>query len=157
MALVDKAGKLVRFTIRPGNAAGNLELATLLDGVDASEVIADKAYDSNAIRLSLADNGIIAAIPPKSNRRIQYEYDKESYHTRHLAENLFADLKQFRAIATRYAKPGVRYAAFINLAAWVIETKDGVKRGMLLANCVQPQYVVAPQTESPCCNGDFQS
>ncbi len=123
MALVDRAGRLVRFTIRPGNAAENLELATLLNGVHANEVIADKAYDSNAIRFTLVNNGIIATIPPRSNRKEKPEYDKNSYRTRHLVENLFADLKQFRGIATRYAKLGARYAAFINLAGWYLDTK----------------------------------
>jgi transposase len=125
MALVDKTGRLVRFTIRPGNAAENLELPTLLDGVKTSEVIADKAYDSNAIRRFLAESDIIATIPPKSNRRVQYWYDKASYRTRHLVENLFADMKQFRGIATRYCKLGESYRAFINLAGWVLDTKPG--------------------------------
>ena len=124
MALVDKSGRLVKFTIRPGNAAESPELPTLLDGVATSEVIADKAYDTNHIRLTLANSDIIATIPPKSNRRVQYEYDKESYKTRHLVENLFADLKQFRGVTTRYNKLGERYAAFINLTAWFIETKE---------------------------------
>ena len=68
MALVDRTGRLVRFTIRPGNAAENLELPTLPDGVQTGELIADKAYDSNAIRAMLASRGIVATIPPRSNR-----------------------------------------------------------------------------------------
>ena len=125
MAMVDKTGRLVKFTIRPGNAAENLELPTLLDGVDTSEVIADKAYDTNAIRQALADADITATIPPKSNRREQHWYDPLSYRTRHLVENFFADLKQFRGIATRYCKLGESYRAVINLAGWFLETKTG--------------------------------
>ena len=64
MAVVDKAGRLVRFTIRPGNAAEAPELTTLLDGVLTGELIADKAYDSDPIRLALASKGIVATIPP---------------------------------------------------------------------------------------------
>ncbi len=123
MALVDKAGCLVRFTIRGGNAAENLELPTLLSDIPIDELIADKAYDTNSIRLMLATDGIIATIPPKSNRKVQYEYDKESYRTRHLVENFFADLKQFRGIATRYCKLGESFEAFICLASWFLETK----------------------------------
>lgn len=125
MALVDRTGRLVRFTIRPGNAAENLELPTLLDGVQADELIADKAYDSDQIRQSLAADGIIATIPPKANRKVQLAFDKEQYRIRHLVENLFADLKQFRGIATRYCKLAESYRAFINLAGWVIETRRG--------------------------------
>ena len=54
MAVVDKAGRLVRFTIRPGTAAEAPELTTLLYGVSTGELIADKAYYSDTIRLSLA-------------------------------------------------------------------------------------------------------
>ena len=80
MAVVDKAGRLVRFTIRPGNAAEAPELTTLLTG----ELIADKAYDSDPIRLALASGGIVATIPPRVNRRVQYWYDPLQYRTRHL-------------------------------------------------------------------------
>ena len=125
MAMVDKSGRLVRFTVRPGNAAENHELPTLLSGVDTNEVIADKAYDTNAIRLDLAASDIVATIPPKSNRRESFWYDPLSYRTRHLVENFFADLKQFRGIATRYCKLGESFAAFINIAGWYLETKAG--------------------------------
>ena len=128
MTLVDRTGKLVRFTIRPGNAAENLEFAALLDGVHADEVIADKAFDSNAIRDALAARGIITTIPPKTNRREPPTFHETSYRARHLIENFFADLKQFRGIATRYAKLGDRYRALINLAGWFLETK-AVRRG----------------------------
>ncbi len=68
----------------------------------------------------LASLKIIATIPPKVHRRVQYEYDTVSYKDRHLGENFFADLKQFRGIATRYAKLADSFIAFINLAAWLM-------------------------------------
>ena len=117
MALVDKTGRLVRFTIRPGNAAEGHELTTLLDGVLTGELIADKAYDSHPIRLALASGGIIATIPQRVNRRVQYWYDSIRYRTRHLVENYFCDLKQFRAVATRYNKLADSYCATVNLAS----------------------------------------
>ena len=123
MALVDRTGKLARFTIRPGNAAENIELLPLLDGVQTDELIADKAYDTNAIRQLLASQGIAATIPPKANRKVLYEYDRESYKTRHRVENIFVDLKQFRGLATRYCKLGTCYSAFICLARWVLDTR----------------------------------
>ena len=124
MAVVDKAGRLVRFTIRPGNAAEAPELTTLLDGVSTGELIADKAYDSDPIRLALASGGIVATIPPRVNRRIQTWYDPLQYRTRHLVENYFCDLKQFRAVATRYNKLADSYCAMVNLASWIIETRS---------------------------------
>ena len=70
MAVVDKAGRLVRFTIRPGNAAEAPERPAI-DHILTGELIADKAYDSDPIRLALAAVGIVATIPPRVNRRIQ--------------------------------------------------------------------------------------
>ena len=124
MAVVDKAGRLVRFTIRPGNAAEAPELTTLLDGVLTGELIADKAYDSDPIRLALASGGIVATIPPRVNRRVQYWYDPLQYRTRHLVENYFCDIKQFRAVATRYNKLADSYCAMVNLASWIIDTRS---------------------------------
>ena len=122
--MVDDTGNLVKFTLRPGNAAEVHELSTLLDGVPTGEVIADKAYDSNAVRLSLAAQGIVATIPPKSNRREVLPFDAERYKARHIVENFFADLKQFRGIATCYCKLADRYRAFVNLAGWFLLTKE---------------------------------
>ena len=124
MAVVDKAGRLVWFTIRPGNAAETPELTTLLDGVLTGELIADKACDSDLIRLALAAGGIVATIPSRVNRRVQYWFDPIRYRTRHLVENYFCDLKQFRAVATRYNKLADSYCAMVNLASWIIETRS---------------------------------
>ena len=62
-------------------------------------------------------------IPPKRNRKKPPWYDPVSYRTRHLVENLFADLKQFRGIAARYCKLGESYEAFINGIGWFLDTK----------------------------------
>ena len=96
MAMVDKNGMLVRFTIRPGNVAEVSELPTLLDGVLSGELIGDKAFDSDPIRLLLASQGIVATIPSRASRKKLVWYDPVRYPTRHLVENFFADLKQFR-------------------------------------------------------------
>ena len=127
--MVDRTGRLIRFIVKPGNAAENIELPTLLNGVQMDELIADKAYDTDPIRLSLTTSGIIATIPSKSNRKVQYEYDKDSYKTRHLVENYFARLKQFRGIVTRYCKLGESFEAFISLPDWFLGTKEIRSRG----------------------------
>ncbi len=67
-------------------------------------------------------------IPPKRNRVFQREYDKDLYKARHLIENFFAQLKQYRAfteggsfcIATRYDKQAINFLGAIYLAATVI-------------------------------------
>ena len=99
-------------------------MGELICDVSTGEVIADRAYDSAAIRKSLGDKNITTTIPPKSNRRVQYEYDRESYKTRYRVEKFFAELKQFRGIATRYCKLAKSYEAFVSLARWFLITRD---------------------------------
>ena len=86
-------------------------MPTLLDGVLTGELIADKAYDSDPIRLALASGGIVATIPPRVNRRVQHWYDPMP--DPHLVENYFCDIKQFRAVATRYNKLADSYCAMV--------------------------------------------
>lgn len=104
MAMVDRDGRLLRYGIYPGNAAESPLPPELIDGVRTDELIADKAYDSDTIRNLLADEGGVATIPPRRNRHRQYPDDAEPDCTRHLVENPYADLKQFRGLATRYCK-----------------------------------------------------
>jgi transposase len=68
----------------------------------------------------LADAGKTPGIPPKATRKIQREYDKALYKSRHLIENFFAQLKQYRAIATRYDKTDHNFLAAISAAATII-------------------------------------
>ena len=85
------------------------------------QLIADKAYDAGARVLEpLQRVGIEAVIPPKSCRKEPRGYDKEMYKNRHLIENFFGKLKQYRAIATRYDKLGKVFLGSIYLAASVI-------------------------------------
>lgn len=65
----------------------------------------------------LQQAGKAIVIPPKSNRTTPREYDKDLYRARHLIENFFARLKQFRAIATRYDKRAANFLGAISLAA----------------------------------------
>jgi transposase len=64
-------------------------------------------------------------IPPKSNRKVQRAYDKELYKARHLMENFYCKLKQYRAIVTRYDKTARNFLAAIHLAAAVIWLNRG--------------------------------
>ena len=126
MALVDRIGKMPHFIVLPGNRGEAPELVNLLHGVSLeriNDLLGDKAYDSDAIRRMLADAGIVATVPPRSNRINPASYDKERYKGRHLIENVFADLKHFRGIATRYTKLIGSFEAFINLASWYLATK----------------------------------
>jgi transposase len=68
----------------------------------------------------LQQAGTMAVIPPKANRKDPRSYDRDLYKARHLIENFFAKLKQYRAIATRYDKRAVHFLGAIHLAAAVI-------------------------------------
>lgn len=81
-------------------------------------LLADKAYDADErVILPLQQRGIEVVIPPKKNRKDPRAYDAVLYQLRHLIENFFAKLKQFRAIATRYDKRAVNFLGGIYLAA----------------------------------------
>ena len=89
--------------------------------MDAEALLADKAYDAEERVLKrLEAQGCIAVIPPKSNRKSQRIYDKYLYKTRHLIENFFCKLKQFRGIATRYDKTAQNFLGAIYLVASVV-------------------------------------
>ena len=131
MALVNGNADVVRSLILPGNRSETPELINLLDGVrlkDINELLGDKAYDSNDIRAMLTEAEIVVTVPSRSSRISPQDYDKERYKGRHLVENMFADLKQFRGIATRYLKLVSSFEAFINLACWYLATKE-TRRG----------------------------
>lgn len=94
-------------------------LPALLTNIQA--LLADKAYDAQERVMDLLEKaGVQNVIPPKSNRIVQREYDEDMYKIRHLIENFFAKLKQFRGIATRYDKRASTFLGAIYLAASVI-------------------------------------
>ena len=104
-----------------GQAADLAGADALLPDVAAPTVIADKGDDAEARVLApLREAGKTAVIPPKRNRTEQREYDHDLYEARHLIENFFCTLKQFRAIATRYDKTARNFLAAVYLAATVI-------------------------------------
>lgn len=130
--LTDRRGRFARFSLKPGNAYEGGELMPLLEGTPTpGKLLADKAYDSNKIRDRLEADGVEAVIPPqrKPNRKpLKVECDMEAYKARHLVENAFADLKQFRGIATRYCKLAETFSELLSLVFWHLNTKEG-RRG----------------------------
>ena len=90
----------------------------LLPDLQADTLIADKAFDADERVLQpLAAAGKTAVIPSKANRKSPRGYDRHLYRERHLIENFFAKLKQFRAIATRYDKTARNFLAAVYMAA----------------------------------------
>ena len=83
----------------------------------AKELLGDKGYDSDWFRQALADRGIAPCIPPRSNRKVQYAYDKALYRQRHKIENVFGRLKDWRRVATRYDRCAHTFMSAICIAA----------------------------------------
>ena len=93
----------------------------LLPAMAADTLIADKAFDADARVLEpLATAGKTAVIPSRTNRSSPRDYDRELYAARHLIENFFARIKQFRAIATRYEKTARNFLVAVQLVASVV-------------------------------------
>ena len=111
---VDALGNLVKFVLLPGQRHDLIGVPSLLDGVAFEALIAERAYDSNALRAELKERGAMAVIPPKSNRVDEIDYDVEMYKWRHLVEHFFCNLKHFRRLAMRFEKTDVSYAALIH-------------------------------------------
>jgi len=120
-ATVDALGNPVNFYITQGQVSDLAGAEVLISELKAPMLLADKAYDADARVIEpLEAAGRVAVIPPKRNRKQPRDYDKHLYKERHLVENFFCKLKQFRAIATRYDKTARNFLAAIHLAASVI-------------------------------------
>jgi transposase len=105
----------VRAIITQGTTADCAQASRLIEGLAAEALLADKGYDTDAIIEQARNQGMEPVIPPKKNRIIQREYDKELYKLRHLVENAFLHLKRWRGIATRYAKNTSSFLAAIHI------------------------------------------
>ena len=120
-ALVDALGNPLGFHLTRGEAHDLVGADHLLPDMQADTLIADKAFDADKrVIAPLAATGKTAVIPPRSNRRSPRSFDRDLYKARHLIENFFARLKQFRAIATRYDKTARNFLAAIHLATSAI-------------------------------------
>lgn len=86
----------------------------------STELVADKGYDSQAFREWLEARGTEAVIPPRCNRKIQYQYDRAIYKQRNIIERMFCRLKDWRRIATRFDRNIKTFMSAIALAATVI-------------------------------------
>ena len=113
----------VRLALTRGTVADCSQALSLIEGIEAQCLLADKAYDTNAFIAAALKKEMEPVIQPKSNRKEKREYDRTLYKLRHLVENGFLEFKQWRGIATRYAKRAASYLAACQLRAAMIWTK----------------------------------
>ena len=123
LALTDALGNLVRFELLPGHRFDTVGVEPLLADIDFGGLIADKAFDSDAIIADLNERGAKIVIAQHPRRARPLPLDGEFYKWRHLIENYFCKLKEFKRIAMRADKTDQSFSAMIHLAAAVINSK----------------------------------
>lgn len=121
-AIVDGLGNPVEFLLSAGNDHDSVHAVELLQKVDisGSNVLADRAYGSRAIRDYITENGACYTIPPQRNVTNPWTVDWWLYKERHLVECFFQKIKWFRRISTRYDKLDASFLACVHLAAIAI-------------------------------------
>ena len=123
LVLADALGNLIDFRLLPGHAHDLRGTAALIEGLTCGQFLADRAFDANRLRDARTEKGIEPVIPPRPNRRFPAEFDRDTYKWRHLIENFFGKLKEYRGIATRCCKTDESFGAFISIAATIIRLK----------------------------------
>jgi transposase len=117
-ALVDKNGLPVALKLSEGQAHDGRSAADMLGDLGPGQVlIADRAYDSDLLRQTMAAQGVFANIKPLARRLDKPAFSPFLYRYRNRVERFFNKLKHFRAIATRYDKHAANYLALVKLAA----------------------------------------
>ncbi|MDK1671261.1 IS5-like element IS1301 family transposase (plasmid) [Moraxella osloensis] len=122
---VDSHGNPLDFKVTGGNVHDSQVANDLIEVIqEAQYFIADKGYDSQEIRDKAIEHGMKAIIPKRKNaKQPNPDFDSYLYKLRHLVENAFARLKQFRSIATRYEKLARNFKSMLYLACSIIHAK----------------------------------
>jgi len=123
LALTDALGNLVRCVLLPGHRFETVGVPPLIDGVQFGALIADTAFDSNTILADLNERDAKIVIAQHQRRAKPLPIDAEMYQWRHLIENFFCKLKEFKRIAMRTDKTDTSFTAITHLAAAVINSQ----------------------------------
>ena len=123
MALTDALGNLVRFLLLPGNRYDTIGVAPLIEGIEFDALLADKAFDANWIIEDLNERGAKIVISQRPQRLRPLDIDEEMYKWRHLIENFFCKLKDYKRIALRSDKTDESFNAMIYIGSAVINSR----------------------------------
>lgn len=119
-AVCNENGKPVALLLTEGQVSDYNGAAMLLPTLPRTNVLlADRGYDADWIRADLQAKRIRPCIPGKKNRKVPIDYDKALYKRRYKVENMFAKLKDWRRIATRYDRCAHTFLSSITIAAIV--------------------------------------
>jgi transposase len=121
--LTDALGHPLKFELTSGNRNDMTKAFDLVADIEEATVIADKAYDSNALISFLGKKKCKVVIPPRCHRKEKRDYDKEAYKERHLIENFFSKIKEFRRVFSRFEKTAVAYLGFVTFASTLLYLK----------------------------------
>lgn len=117
-ALVDAEGLPIQLSLTEGQAYDGHAAVPLLEHLQKGNILlADRAYDSNAIRKIVGEKGAWANIPAMRHRKETFAFSSFVYRERNLVERFFSKIKHFRAVATRYEKHAENYLALVKLAS----------------------------------------
>ena len=120
-AVCDEKGRPLVLLLTPGNVHDCKVAKRCIEALPASAaLVGDKGYDSQDLREWLAERGTQAVIPPRKNRKVQYDYDRTLYKQRNVIERMFCRLKDWRRIATRFDRKIQNFMGAVALAAAVI-------------------------------------
>ncbi len=107
----------MRFRLTAGQKGDAPEASDLIDGIDPEAILADRAYDSDALLERIGSVGAAAVIPPNPTRSGRRKTDRWLYKERHKIEIMFGFLKHYRRVFARFDKLAKRYLAFVHFAA----------------------------------------
>ena len=113
----------VRMTVTAGTVADCTQAEALIDGIDAEYLLAARGYDTDQVLAAAGDLVMAPVVPPKRSRKSPQEYDAALYQARHLVENCFGQSKEWRGVATRYAKKVAAYLAICRIRALALWAK----------------------------------
>ncbi len=113
----------MRFHLLPGNRYDTVGVAPLIEGLAFGALIADKAFDAAWIVAEAQARAAAVCIPSRRNRLDPRPHDPELYKARHLIENFFCRLKEFRRIAMRSDKTDTSFRAMIHATAALINSR----------------------------------
>ena len=120
-AIADAKGRLLSILLSGGEIHDCPPAKRLIQRTrPAKKLLGDKAYDSADLRHWLSERGTRPVVPNRCNRKQPFTFDRKSYKQRHLIENAFCRLKDFRRIATRYDRLAKNFLASVCLVAAIV-------------------------------------
>lgn len=119
-AKVDALGNILKIILTPGQRNDVTQATYLLENVENSYVIADKGYDSSAVRDQIIQQNNVSVIPSRENSTAPVNYDKDIYKSRYVVECFFSKIKYFRRVFSRFDKSARNFSSFISFAGAIL-------------------------------------